>query len=71
MNIPVYEMVEKVGLKGENNGYQHVLLFIQFLAHLSITCSREAFRVVQLGQFGPNLAGMFLRRSSLKFVHRN
>ena len=48
-----------------------------FLAHLSITCSRGAFRVVMcllsvvnnffktsspkpLGQFGPNLAGMFL-----------
>ena len=56
-----------------------------FLAHLSTTCSRGAFRVVMcllciaknplnisklLGQFGPNLAGMFLGRSSFKNVHR-
>ena len=58
-----------------------------FLAHLSTTCSRGAFRVVMClscvinnffkhllpncwGQFGPNLAGMFLRSSSSKIVHR-
>ena len=61
-----------------------------FLAHLSTTWSRGAFRVVRcpssivrrqqflstssppkpLGQFEPNLAGMFLGRSSSKIVHR-